>query len=477
MLRPVSRTAFLSVRTAGSGMIRDRFSAAPGPVAAPAQAAVRPDSGPVRWGPGARFLTSKGCTMTESDIFPQLTIPETLAAGPGPGNTDARVLASFASAGLADHMQADVLRGMIECKLMLRRVWGTRNVHTFGVAGTGWSGLDSLFSAILPGDTVVAFVNGTFSGIDALTVRMKAAGRADLAAAPLDPRPANVTVITVPHGQSVTADVIETALADRKPTWAVMAHWETGSGRINDLRAFSDACERHGVMGLVDAVSSLGIADFDIDDYPGVAGWASCPQKGVLCLPLTYAPVSFTDRYIAHLRANGCHSYVHHPVLEARHWGILDGKDAAAGTYHRTHSGYAVAAFHEALRINLQHGKAQKARDYAWHEAALTKAVTALGCNVTSNMTSLVVLNLPPARAGRERELVQMCRARGFGIWTTLSEPVQIRIGILNQLSEAAITDIVERFAAAMNDMGAGADTAAAREALRGHYLTRMAAE
>ena len=49
----------------------------------------------------------------------------------------------------------------------------------------------------------------------------------------------------------------------------MMAHWETGSGRINDLRGFSDACERHGVMGLIDAVSSLGVADFAIDDFPG----------------------------------------------------------------------------------------------------------------------------------------------------------------------------------------------------------------
>ena len=212
---------------------------------------------------------------TETSIFPRLEIPQTLAAGPGPGNTDARVLASFANAGLADHMHGDVLRGMIEYKLMLRQIWSTQNVHTFGVAGTGWSGLDCLFSAILPGDTVVAFVNGTFSGIDALTVRMKASSRSDLAANAMDPKPANVTVITVPHGQSVGAEVIEAALAAHKPTWAVMAHWETGSGRINDLRGFSDACQRHGVMGLVDAVSSFGIEDFAIDDFPGGAGWAS----------------------------------------------------------------------------------------------------------------------------------------------------------------------------------------------------------
>lgn len=415
--------------------------------------------------------------MTSPTIFPALEIPETLAAGPGPGNTDARVLAAFANAGLADHMQADVLRGMIECKQMLRSVWGTRNIYTYGVGGTGFSGLDVMLNAILPGDSVVAFTNGTFSGIDCLTIRLKAASRADLAANPMDPKPASVTIVTIPHGQSVGGDIIEKTLAEKKPKWAFMAHWETGSGRINDIRAFSDACLAHGALGLVDAVSSLGIEDFAIDDFPGVVGWASCPQKGVLCLPLTYAPVSFSDRYIAEIKANGCHSYVHHPILEARHWGIIDGKDTPVGSYHRTHSGYAVAAFHEALRITLQHGRAQKARDYAFHERALREAVTAMGCTVTSNMTSLVVLNLPSALAGREKELVQNCRARGFGIWPTLSEPVQVRIGILNQLSQAAITEIVTRFAAAMNKLGANLDMPAVQDQLDRYYQSALAAE
>ncbi len=415
--------------------------------------------------------------MTDQTIFPPLEIPDTLAAGPGPGNTDPRVLQRFANSGMADHMQTDVLRGMVECKHMLRSIWGTKNTYTYGVGGTGFSGLDCMLNAVLPGDSVVVFVNGTFSGIDALTIRMKASTRAELTANPMDPKPASVTVIEVPHGQSVHAEVIEKALAELKPKWAFMAHWETGSGRVNDLRAFSDACERHGAMGLVDAVSSLGIEDFSIDDFPGVVGWASCPQKGVLCLPLTYAPVSFSDRYIAEVKANGCHSYVHHPILEARHWGIADGQDVAAGSYHRTHSGYAVAAFHEALRITLQHGRVQRARDYAFHEKALRDAVIGMGCNVTSNMTSLVVLNLPDALAGREKELVQSCRAKGFGIWPTLSEPVQIRIGILNQLSPTAINTIVTRFADALNEMGAGVDVDAIHKGLDQHYNTTLAAE
>ena len=386
--------------------------------------------------------------------FPMLVIPDTLAAGPGPGNTDPRVLERLYLTGVADHMQKDVIRGMMEAKTMLREIFGTKNVHTFGVAGTGFSGLDCILSMIHPGDSVVVFVNGTFSGIDGLTIRMKASTEEDLAADSLNPKPTNVKIIEVPHGQSFTGEIIDKALAEHKPIWAFMAHWETGSGRINDIQGFNEACQKHGVMGMVDAVSSLGIEYFDIDDYPAVVAWSSCPQKGILCLPLTYAPVSFRDEAIEVVKKRGCRTYGHHPVLEARHWGIINGKDGEP-TYHRTHSCYSVAAFHEALRILLQHGRKQKAADYVYHEKALRLAVEAMGCVVSSDMTSLVVLNLPGKLAGLEKDLVAKCREEHFGIWPTLSSPVQVRIGILNQLNQEAISDIVGRFADAMLKMGA----------------------
>lgn len=408
-------------------------------------------------------------------IFPPLEIPETLAAGPGPGNTDPRVLERFAKTGVADHMHPDVIRGMLEAKQMLRELWGTKNVYTYGVAGTGWDGLDAMEGLIMPGDKVVSFNNGTFSGIDDLTIRMKAATAEELAANPTDPKASSVITINVPHGQSVTGEMVDKALAEHKPMWCFMAHWETGSGRINDLQGFNDACLKHGAMGLVDAVSSLGVADFSIDDYAGVVAWASCPQKGVLSLPLTYAPVSFTDKAIELVKQRGFRGYVHHPILNARHWGIQDGKDVEAAGYHQTHSCYAVAAFHEALRIILSHGKAAKAADYEYHEKALRQAVQAMGCEVTSNMTSLVVLNLPGALAGKEKDLVGKARAENFGIWPTLSEPVQVRIGILNQLTTEAITEIVSKFADKMLEMGADFDKAQVMAGLNSYYAEKAA--
>ena len=129
-------------------------------------------------------------------------------------------------------MHADVLRGMIECKKCCVMFGAPVTSILFGVAGTGWSGLDMMFSGVQPGDKVVMFVNGTFSGIDGLSARMKAATAEEMAKNSLNPDAASVVTINVPHGQSVSEDIIEKALSEHKPKWAAMAHWETGSGRV-----------------------------------------------------------------------------------------------------------------------------------------------------------------------------------------------------------------------------------------------------
>ena len=96
-----------------------------------------------------------------------------------------------------------------------------------------------------------------------------------------------------------------------------------------------------------------------------------------------------------------------------------------------------------------------------------------MGCKVTSNMTSLVVFDLPDAFEGREKELVGNCRAAGFAIWPTLSEPTQIRVGILNQLTVDAMTDIVGRFADAMINLGVGIDKGTIMDELKQYLANR----
>ena len=79
---------------------------------------------------------------------------------------------SNTQAAVPDHLKSDVLRGMREAKLMLRQALGTQNIHTFGMTGTVWSGIDCMLSAVLSGDKAIIFVNDTLSNIDGLAHRI-----------------------------------------------------------------------------------------------------------------------------------------------------------------------------------------------------------------------------------------------------------------------------------------------------------------
>ena len=66
--------------------------------------------------------------------------------------------------------------------------------------------------------------------------------------------------------------------------------------------------------------------------------------------------------------------------------------------------------------------------------------------------------------------MVELCRANGFGLWPTLSEPIQVRIGILNQLNAGAVRDIVGRFMDVLLEMGCDVDRARVGEVMDKHF-------
>jgi hypothetical protein len=65
---------------------------------------------------------------------------------------------------------------------------------------------------------------------------------------------------------------------------------------------------------------------------------------------------------------------------------------------------------------------------------------------------------------------------QNFGIWPTLSQPTQVRVGILNLLSNADINDIVTRFGAALVDLGGSFDVAEVDQII-GSLQASLAAE
>ena len=96
--------------------------------------------------------------------------------------------------------------------------------------------------------------------------------------------------------------------------------------------------------------------------------------------------------------------------------------------------------------------------------------------SVLAGPIALVValaLRLPFPTKRAQLILLLLSGITSFAIWPTLSEPTQIRIGILNQLTPEAINDIVGRFADAMIKLGIEVDKRAVLDDLNGYLASR----
>jgi aspartate aminotransferase-like enzyme len=71
----------------------------------------------------------------------------------------------------------------------------------------------------------------------------------------------------VAWGQIHTIPQLDERLSMRKYVAITVAHSETSTGALNDVRAISDCAHRHGAVCLVDSVSGLGGAELQFDDW------------------------------------------------------------------------------------------------------------------------------------------------------------------------------------------------------------------
>ncbi len=74
--------------------------------------------------------------------------------------------------------------------------------------------------------------------------------------------------VVVPWGQTFDMNVVETALKKGKFAAVTVAHCETSTGVITDVRAVAELAHRVDAMALVDSVSGAGGAELTVD------GWA-----------------------------------------------------------------------------------------------------------------------------------------------------------------------------------------------------------
>ena len=196
--------------------------------------------------------------------------PTRLLMGAGPANANPRVLQAM-GASLLGHLDPDFLRVMDDVKEMLRLVFQTTNGITLPISGTGSAGMESALVNILePGDTIVVGVNGYFG--DRMAKIAERCG-------------AIVHRVEAPWGYPLDPQAVEAELKKHSKAKAVaMVHVETSSGVLNPVADIADIAHSHGALIIVDAVTSLGGMEVEVDRWgldvchSGVQKCLGCPQ-------------------------------------------------------------------------------------------------------------------------------------------------------------------------------------------------------
>ncbi|HEV8642877.1 MAG TPA: alanine--glyoxylate aminotransferase family protein, partial [Methylomirabilota bacterium] len=128
----------------------------------------------------------------------------------------------------------------------------------------------------------------------------------------------NIVELRAPFGDTVSAARLAEALRARPEIKAVLAqHSESSTGVLHDVRGYAEATRGTDALLIVDAVSSLGIADLPMDAW-GVDVVVAGSQKGLM-LPPGLAFCALSERAWARVATSRLPKYYFN-LTEERKW-------------------------------------------------------------------------------------------------------------------------------------------------------------
>ncbi|MGE5184882.1 MAG: pyridoxal-phosphate-dependent aminotransferase family protein [Acidobacteriota bacterium] len=170
---------------------------------------------------------------------------------PGPVNTTATVKSALVHHDVC-HRDSTFSELLVSLTDKLRRIFrGTPHHTVLAITGSGTAAMEAALTSTVPPDRKLLVIdNGAFGE---RMVEVAGVHAMDL------------VHLRYAWGQPVDAGDVERAL-EANPDIAVVAmvHHETSVGLLNPVRAIGEACRRHDVLLVVDAVSSLGAEDLDV---------------------------------------------------------------------------------------------------------------------------------------------------------------------------------------------------------------------
>ena len=276
--------------------------------------------------------------------------PRRILMGPGPSDVSPRVLSALARPTIG-HLDPAFQDLMEDIKAALSRLFNAPGYACVPLPAPGTAGMEAAIMNLLePGDRAVIAVNGAFGG------RM-----ADMAGR------AGATVVTVDHdwGQPVDVTRVEAALAEAPTKVLAFVHAETSTGVQSDAASLCAAARRHGVLSIVDCVTSRGGIPVD------AAGWdADVLYSGTqkcLSAPPGLSPIALSPRAQAAIagRTTKVRNWLFDFSLLMSYWGGEGGR-----TYHHTAPINALYGLHESLVALFEEGvQAAGVRHARMHEA------------------------------------------------------------------------------------------------------------
>jgi alanine-glyoxylate transaminase/serine-glyoxylate transaminase/serine-pyruvate transaminase len=172
--------------------------------------------------------------------------------GPGPSDVDPRVLEALSRPTIG-HLDPAFMEVLNEIHTLLQYTFRTNNQLTLAMSGTGSAGMETcVVNLIEPGDPILVCINGVF-GKRLADVAQRYGG--------------DVTTIDVPWGRVFDPQQIEDSLKAKKAKVVAVIHAETSTGACQPLEEISKIVHNHGALLLVDAVTSLGGMNVDVDGW------------------------------------------------------------------------------------------------------------------------------------------------------------------------------------------------------------------
>jgi alanine-glyoxylate transaminase/serine-glyoxylate transaminase/serine-pyruvate transaminase len=262
-------------------------------------------------------------------------IEDVLLMGPGPSSVYPDVYSALSRRTLG-YMDSYFIRIMDQIKELLQRLMKTSTELTFPISGTGMAGMETcLVNLLEPGDSILILINGVFG-----TRMREIATRLG----------AEVEALEFEWGTPVQPEAVEKKLKERAFKLVAMVHAETSTGVRNPAAELGRLLQRSDSLYLLDAVTSLGGIEVDVDGW-GVDAVYSGSQKCLSCPP-GLAPVSFStdaEKAIAS-RKNKTPSFYLDVELIGRYWG------GDKRSYHHTAPMNMLYGLYQALMLVMEEG-------------------------------------------------------------------------------------------------------------------------